>query len=143
MIILAGCQTPQPYQPASLPSADSAISPALAARPEPRDGELSLNAAAALLATHNPELATLRAEFATLSGIAETANPLPNPTLEAGGSFGSKLEDDRRPFGPHFGLIFALPMGPRLARGDDLNAAQAAKASKKKKNKSKKSKGKK
>jgi outer membrane protein, heavy metal efflux system len=127
-LIFAGCQTPQPYQPASLPSADSAISQVLAARPEPGDGELSLNAAATLLATHNPELATLRAEFATLARVAEFANPLPNPTLEVGGSFGTKLEDDRRPFGPHFGLVFSLPMGPRLACGDDLNAAQAAKA---------------
>jgi outer membrane protein TolC len=127
-LIFAGCQTPQPYQSATLPSADSAIATALAARPEPGEGELSLNAAAALLATHNPELATLRAEFATLARVAEFVNPLPNPTLEAGGSFGTKLEDDRRPFGPDFGLVFALPMGPRLARGDDLNAAQAAKA---------------
>ncbi|MFT5126760.1 MAG: outer membrane protein TolC [Rhodothermales bacterium] len=128
VLVFAGCQTPQPYQPAALPTADSAIATALAARPEPGTGELSLNAAAALLATHNSELATLRAEFATLARVAEFANPLPNPSLEAGGSFGTKLEDDRRPLGPHFGLVFALPMGPRLARGDDLDAAKAAAA---------------
>lgn len=129
LFYFVGCQTYQPYQATSLPSAESARSAALAdAAPISREGPLSFDDAAALLNRHNPDLIARRAELEALRGVAEFATPRPNPELELGSGVGVTLPEGGQRVGPSIGVVFALPMGPRLQRADDVNAAKVAAA---------------
>ena len=92
LFYFVGCQTYQPYQPASIPSADSAITSAVN-RQASSEGDLPLSEAARFLETYNPELIALRAEFATASSVAGLPTPRPNPELEVGSAFGVRLPE--------------------------------------------------
>lgn len=91
--------------------------------------ELSIAHAEKLMSQRNRKLKKLHLEYEKLQKIAEIKTPLPNPTLEFGPSFGSRLgETEASSTQPFIGLGFTVPLGPRLARNDDLNKAKEIQA---------------
>lgn len=82
-----------------------------------------------LMSERNRILKHLKLEYEKLQKISEIKTPLPNPTLEVGPAFGSRLgETSASSTQPFVGLGFSIPLGPRLARNDDLNKAKAFQA---------------
>ena len=91
--------------------------------------ELSILSAEQLMSQRNRKLKQLHLEYIKLQQIAEIKTPLPNPTLEFGPSIGSRLgETEASSTQPFVGLGFTIPLGPRLARNDDLNKAKEVQA---------------
>lgn len=85
---------------------------------------LSFNDAQKLMSMNNLELKELRQEYEKLKSIAEIKTPLPNPSIELGYALGTSLDEKSAGKSqPFIGLGFTIPLGPRLARNDDLNEA--------------------
>ncbi|MCM8534293.1 MAG: TolC family protein [Lentisphaeraceae bacterium] len=82
-----------------------------------------------IMSQRNRTLKQLKLEYEKLQKIADIKTPFPNPTLEIGPSFGSRLgETEASSTQPFIGLGFTIPLGPRLARNDDLNRAKEIQA---------------
>ena len=93
-----------------------------------KDG-LSFKEAQSLMSIHNTELQVLKGEYKKLKSIAEIKTPYPNPSLEIGQGIGSSIEEkSASSVQPFVGLGFTIPLGPRLARNDDLKDARKLQA---------------
>lgn len=91
--------------------------------------DFSISAAEKLMSQRNRKLKKLHLEYEKLQKIAEIKTSLPNPTLEFGPSFGSRLgETEASSTQPFVGVGFSVPLGPRLARNDDINKAKEIQA---------------
>lgn len=89
-----------------------------------KDG-LSFKEAESLMSVNNTDLQVLKEEYEKLQSIAEIKTPYPNPSLEIGQGIGSSIEEkSASSVQPFIGLGFTIPLGPRLARNDDLNDAK-------------------
>lgn len=129
LLYFVGCQSYQPYQAVSLPSAESARAAARAYGASiSSEGVLGFDAALVLLNRHHPDLVALRAELAMLASVAGIATPRPNPELKLASGIGVKVPEGGQTVGPSIGLAVDLPLGPRLQRADDLNAAKVTAA---------------
>ncbi|MCM8526775.1 MAG: TolC family protein, partial [Lentisphaeraceae bacterium] len=93
------------------------------------ESEFTLMAAEKVMSQRNRSLRKLRLEYEKLQKIADIKTPFPNPSIEFGPSFGSHLEGaEASSTQPFVGLGFTIPLGPRLARNDDLNKAKELQA---------------
>ncbi|MCM8542095.1 MAG: TolC family protein [Lentisphaeraceae bacterium] len=82
-----------------------------------------------LMSERNRHLKKLKLEYEKLQKIANIKTPFPNPSLELGPAFGSNLgQTAASSTQPFIGLGFTIPLGPRLARSDDLNKAKELQA---------------
>lgn len=90
---------------------------------------LSFSQAVRLMSERNHSLKMLQLEYKKHQKIADLKTPLLNPVLEFGPALGSRLSDttasSTQPFA---GIGFSIPLGPRLARQDDVNKSLAVKA---------------
>lgn len=89
----------------------------------PQEGLSYLNAQE-IMSENNPDLKMLKQEYEKFKAIAAIKTPFPNPSLEIGQGIGTSLEDKTASsIQPFIGFGFTIPLGPRLARNDDLNEA--------------------
>ena len=85
--------------------------------------------AAKLMSEKNRSLKVLRLKYEKFKSIAAVKTPLPNPSVEFGPSFGSNLaEKTASSAQPFVSIGFSIPLGPRLARNDDVNQARELEA---------------
>ena len=90
---------------------------------ENSDG-LSFIEAQKLMSINNLELKELRKEYEKFKSIAEIKTPFPNPSVEFGHAAGTSIDEKSAgKVQPFIGFGFTIPLGPRLARNDDLNEA--------------------
>ncbi len=127
VVATTGCQSyhPLPFNPKTI------LKELKEARNKIPAGEvLTFNEAAKLMSSGNLELKEIKAEYATLKAVAAISTPLSNPEIEFGPTIGHRMGNmPRSTTQPFVSLGFAIPLGPRLSREDDLNVvrAQAAK----------------
>ncbi|MBI2921265.1 MAG: TolC family protein [Planctomycetes bacterium] len=127
---MSGCRT---YEEASLRPEEvlarvDAVRRLAAGGAGERAPEFTIARAAELLAEHGPALRIARAEYATALGLADVDTPLPNPSLEVGPSYGFGADVESNRLQPLGSLGFALPIGGRLGRQDDVNRLKAGRA---------------
>ncbi|MCH2206904.1 MAG: TolC family protein [Lentisphaerales bacterium] len=124
-IFLVSCQS---YTPLKLES-EKLLEEVNTSRQQTFKEELSFELAAKLMSQRNFQLKLVAKEYEKLQQVAKLKTPLPNPELEAGPAFGSRLEDTTASSTqPFIGIGISLPIGPRLARNDDLNKAKELQA---------------
>ena len=81
---------------------------------------------AQIMSENNPELQVLKEQYKGAEDVASFWTPLPNPSLDIGQTKGSNLQDTvAKKVQPFIGLGFTIPLGGRLGKEDDLNAALA------------------
>lgn len=98
-------------------------------RKTPPQSSMDFTQAAKLMSEKNHSLKLLQLEYQKHQKIADLKTPLPNPVLEFGPAFGSRLEDTTASSTqPFIGIGFSIPLGPRLARQDDVNKSRAMQA---------------
>lgn len=123
--LATGCRT---YQPLSMDERGllEDVRQARQAQLGPAGSRLSLHQAASWMSQRHPQLLELRAEYAKYQAVADRSTPLPNPTLGGGPVIGRNLTDTvADQIQPFVQLGFAIPLGPRLGRSDNLNQARA------------------
>lgn len=82
-----------------------------------------------LMSERNHSLKVLKLEYQKHQKVADLKTPLPNPVLEFGPAFGSRIDESTAgKTQPFIGLGFTIPLGPRLARQDDVNKSLAVQA---------------
>lgn len=131
--LMAGCRTYQSYHATPVDTATILSELVTSRRPATSADSgagmrttLSLHQAASWMSAHNPDLRELRAAYDGLAARANVRTPLPNPTIEVGVARGFRVaETEESRTQPFVVLGFAIPFGPRLARTDDLHAAEA------------------
>ena len=91
--------------------------------------EMTFVQAAQIMDENNLQLEQIRKAYEGFQSIAAIKTPLPNPSLEIGAAFGSRLSGTTASSSqPFVGLGFSIPLGPRLRRNDELNQVLALKA---------------
>lgn len=87
----------------------------------PQEGLSYLNAQE-IMSSNNFELKSLKQKYEKLKSVTDIKTPLPNPSIELGQAIGSSIDEkSASKVQPFIGLGFKIPLGPRLARNDDLN----------------------
>ena len=90
---------------------------------------LSFDQAAQLMSERNHSLKVLQLEYQKHQKVADLKTPLPNPVLEFGPAFGSRIDESTAgKTQPFVGIGFSIPLGPRLARQNDVNKSLAVQA---------------
>lgn len=89
---------------------------------------LTFGRATELLREHGPALIRARAAYRAALEFSDVSTPLPNPGVEAGPEFGFGPGIVAHRVAPVGSLSFAIPLGTRLARQDDLNRLEAGAA---------------
>lgn len=125
LLLLQSCQS---YQQLEL-DPDQILKEIEESRKIPLQKSLSFDQAAILMSERNHSLKVLQLEYNKHHKVADLKTPLPNPTLEFGPAFGSRLENATASgTQPFIGIGFSIPLGPRLARQDDVNKSLAVMA---------------
>lgn len=126
LILFVSCQS---YKPLALKPNDILKELEESRRLPSNSQEFNFSDAERLMSQRNRNLLKLKLEYKKLQKISNIKTPFPNPTLEFGPSFGSRLgETEASSTQPFVGLGFSIPLGPRLARNDDLNKAKEIQA---------------
>ena len=125
-LVLVSCQS---YKPMAIVPKDILEELSENRKLPKNESEFTLMAAEKVMSQRNRSLRKLRLEYEKLQKIADIKTPFPNPSIEFGPSFGSHLEGaEASSTQPFVGLGFTIPLGPRLARNDDLNKAKELQA---------------
>jgi outer membrane protein, heavy metal efflux system len=125
MLILVSCQS---YKPLPLES-KKILEEVNNSRQYDVNENFDFEQAATLMSQRNHRLKVLQQKYEKFQKIAAIKTPLANPELEVGPAFGSNLEDTTASSTqPFIGIGFSIPLGPRLARNDDLNKAKELQA---------------
>jgi outer membrane protein TolC len=127
-LALAACQSyePKPLEPeAILVSVDQARRAPDGGTPAADRPAFTFARAADLLARHGPALKEARAEYETALALARIPTPFPNPTLEAGPSYGFGPDVTGHALQPFGSLGFTIPLGGRLGDQDEVNRLNA------------------
>lgn len=75
----------------------------------------------------SPELTVLKAEYEIFKSVSDLKTPYPNPSVSAGPTVNIGADALQKVSGAA-ALGFTIPLGPRLARQDDLNLALTTQA---------------
>lgn len=85
---------------------------------------LSFQDAQRIMSENNPILKELRLEYEKFKELSSIQTPFPNPNLKIGQSLGKSIDEkSANSIQPFIGFGFTIPLGPRLARNDDLKEA--------------------
>ena len=116
LALLAGCVTyePKPLDPDHI--LDQERERRIAAGPA-----VSLEAAAARLREHNPDVREARAALELAKGVADVKTPMPNPSVDVVPTYlpGDVLGASR--WGVDAGFGWSIPLSGRLRLNDELN----------------------
>lgn len=118
-VVLAGCVSIAP-EPLNYEQSAHGFSA------ETAPTSLDFEQAVARFLSANQQLKQWALEAEKWQGFAKIEQPLPNPVVGAGFKYGSDLDGaDATDTQPFLSLAFAIPMSERLARANDLTAAEA------------------
>jgi len=125
IVALGGCRTYQPMEISHSVALDN-VAAIYQSQNETLSGitEPGFMDLATIMSNNNPELQVMKEEYRGADEIASMMTPWPNPSLEVGQSRGYNLEDTvKSKTQPFISLGFTIPLGGRIGKEDDLNAA--------------------